>query len=121
MVYQSKQSLEAEARRQQEIEAGLISDRFPQVRKIRLEVEFHDSTGARVQRRCRDLLPESYALFDMKCPLDSTPFDLHPVVAKMISGRTKKQAGQVQCQGSQSDTDHSVSYQIEIDFRSKAR
>ena len=121
MVYQSKQSVEAELRRQQEIEAGLVSERFPQAKKIRLEVEFHDSSGARVQRRCRDLLPEAYAIFEMKCPLDATPFDLKPMVSKMIGDREKRKTGEVACAGSQSDTQHSTSYIIEIEYQGKAR
>ena len=121
MVYQSKQSVEAELRRQQEIDAGLVSERFPQVKKIRLEVEFHDASGARVQRRCRDLVPEAYAIFEMKCPLDATPFDLKPVVSKMISDREKKKSGEVKCAGSQSDTHHSTTYEIEIEYQGKSR
>ncbi len=121
MVYQSKQSVEAEARRQQEIEAGKISERFPQVRKIRLEVEFHDATGARVQRRCRDLPTDAFAIFDMKCPLDATPFDLKPVVTRMIADHIKERSGEVKCDGSRPGSEHSTSYQIEIEYSSKRR
>ncbi len=121
MVYQSKQSIEAEARRQQEIEAGLISEKFPTVKKIRLEVEFHDATGARVQRRCRDLPPEAYALFDMKCPLDSTPLDLKNIVTRMVHDRETKKRGELKCAGSQTETSHNASYHIDIDYQSKRR
>ncbi len=121
MVYQSKQSIEAEARRQQELEAGLVSERFPQVKKIRLEVEFFDATGARVQRRCRDLPPDAYALFEMKCPLDSTPLNLKPIVTRMISDRAKDRSGEVKCTGSRPGTDHSATYVITIEYSTKKR
>lgn len=121
MVYQSKQSVEAEARRQQEIEAGLVSERFPKVKLIRLEVRFHDATGAQVQRRIRDLPPDAYAIFEMKCPLDSSPLDLKPVVTRMVSDKEKKKSGELKCAGSQGDAQHNAVYQIDIEYRAKAR
>jgi hypothetical protein len=117
VVYQSKQSVEAEARRQQELDAGLLSERFAQVKKVRLEVEFHDSTGARVQKRCRDLTPEAYAIFEMKCPLDTSPFDLGNVVARMVGERSKERTGEVKCAGSRSDNEHTINYRIEIEYQ----
>src|SRR5437867_13144055 len=116
VVYQSKQSVEAEARRQQELEAGLISERFPQVKKIRLEVRFHDASGAQVQRRIRDLPPDAYAIFEMKCPLDAAPLDLKNIATRMIHDREKKKSGEVKCAGSQTDTHHIATYQIEIEY-----
>ena len=121
MVYQSKQSVEAEARRQQEIEAGLVSERFPKVKMIRVEVRFHDATGAQVQRRIRDLPPDAYAIFEMKCPLDSSPLDLKPIVMKMVHDRERKKSGELKCAGSQGDAQHSAAFQIEIEYRAKAR
>ena len=121
MVYQSKQSVEAEARRQQELEAGLVSERFPTVKKVRLEVEFHDATGTRVQRRCRDLPPTAYALFDMKCPLDSTPLDLKNIVLHMVKDRETKKRGEIKCAGSQIESHHAASYNIHIEYQTKRR
>jgi len=121
VVYQSKQSVEAEARRLQELEAGLVSERFPKVKKIRLEVRFHDASGAQVQRRIRDLPPEAYAIFEMKCPLDSTPFDLKPVVTRMVSDRERKKSGEIKCAGSQTESHHVANYQIEIEYQGKSR
>jgi hypothetical protein len=119
VVYQSKQSVEAEARRLQEVEAGLVSERFPKVKLIRVEVRFHDATGAQVQRRIRELPPDAYAIFEMKCPLDSTPLDFKPIVTRMIHDREKKKSGEMRCAGSQTDTQHSAAYQIEIEYRTK--
>jgi hypothetical protein len=121
VVYQSKQSVEAEARRQQELEAGLVSERFPKVKLIKLEVRFHDATGAQVQRRIRELPPDAYAIFEMKCPLDSTPLDFKPIVTRMIHDKEKKKAGEMKCAGSQIDTQHSAAYQIDIDYRSSSK
>jgi hypothetical protein len=119
VVYQSKQSVEAEARRQQEIEAGLVSERFPKVKMIRVEVRFHDATGAQVQRRIRELPPDAYAIFEMKCPLDAAPLDLKPTVMRMVHDKEKKKAGEVKCAGAQADTQHSAAYQIEIEYRKR--
>jgi len=121
VVYQSKQSIEAEARRQQEIEAGLVSERFAQVKKIRLEVRFFDSSGAQIQRRIRELAPTDYAIFEMKCPLDATPFDLKSVVTRMVQDREKKKSGEVKCAGAQSESQHKAIYQIDIEFQGKSR
>jgi hypothetical protein len=121
VVYQSKQSVEAEARRQQEIEAGLVSVRFPTVKKIRMEVEFHDATGARVQRRCRDLPPNTFALFDMKCPLDSTPIDFKNIVTHMIKDRETKKRGEIKCPGSTTESHHAATYNIHIEYQTKRR
>ena len=121
VVYQSKQSAEAEARRLQELEAGLVSERFPKVKKIRLEVRFHDATGAQVQRRIRELPRDAYALFDMKCPLDATPLDLKTIVTRMVHDREKKKSGEAKCAGGLADSHHSAAFQIEIEYQHKSR
>lgn len=99
----------------------LVSDRFPRVKKIRLEVEFHDPGGIRVQRRCRDLVPEAPANFQMKCPLDAAPADLLPLVSKMVAKRLKQQQGELRCTGSRRDSEHIATYSIAIEYRSKRR
>ena len=118
MVYQTSK---AQERRQLEIDAGLISERYPQVRNIHLEVEFRNSSGKRVQLRCRDLPLHSYAIFEMKCPLDDTPFDLQPVVEKMISAHKRQLSDEVMCSGSRSDSQHVASYNIKIQYLPRSK
>lgn len=98
-----------------------LSQQFPRVKSLRMEVEFFDASGARIQRRCRQLLPDTPAAFDMKCPLDSTPLDLRPIVARMVSGRVKDRADQILCSGSRAGEQHSISYEITIQYLTKGR
>ena len=100
---------------------SLLSDVFPSIRKVRLEVEFYDAAGVRVQRRCRDLHADSPANLAMKCPLDSAPLDLNSVIEKMVSQRVKDRAEEVKCAGARADSRHSANYRIEIEYGSKRR
>ncbi|GEM_PF-5306872 len=95
-----------------------VSEQFPRAKLIRLQVEFHDSTGARIQRRCRDLAPDSPGVFDMKCPLDAVPIDFKPIIARMIRSREKKRTGQNRCTASQADSEHNATYIIAIEYKS---
>lgn len=113
MPYQTAKEQE---RRQREIDAGLISQWFPGVDCIRLEVEFQDSSGKRVQFRCRNFSPDSSAIFEMKCPLDHAPFDLKSEVSTMLSSRTPEQNGKVKCDGRHNDSEHEIFYKITLDF-----
>ena len=106
---------------QQEPPPPLLSELFPLIKKIRLEVQFYDSTGVRIQRRCRDLSAEAPANLEMKCPLDSTPLDLAPAISKMVSQRAKERSEEINCAGSRADSKHSVSYRIDIEYTSKRR
>lgn len=100
---------------------SLLSEVFPQAKKIQIEVEFHDASGVRVQRRCRELAPDSRAVFDMKCPLDTTPLDLTSVLEKMISQRLKDRSEELKCAGSRADNKHNVTFRIDIEYMTKKR
>ncbi len=118
MVYASKQAL---VRRQKEIDAGLVSDRFPQVKRIRIEVEVHNPSGKLVQRRCRDISPEGYSIFQMKCPLDGEPLDFLSVLSKMVSNRIEERKSKFECNGSPRGSQHTISIEIHIEYLPKVR
>jgi hypothetical protein len=113
----TKQAIEAEQRRQQELAAGLVSERFAGVALIRFEVVFHDLEGRPVQRRVREYPGEAFAIFEIKCPFEGSLFDLLPIITKMISGKAKHREGELVCQGVEGGDHHRMTYKIDVQFR----
>ena len=106
---------------QQEPPPSPLSETFPSIKRVRIEVQFYDSAGVRIQRRCRELTATVPTNLAMKCPLDSTALDLTPAIEKMVSQRVKERAEEIKCAGSRADSRHNVSYRIEIEYVSKRR
>ena len=114
MRHLSRSQRNAEDRRQLELDSGFIFERFPEVQRILLEVDFYDGNGKRVQRRRRDISPKAYAIFQNKCPQDEATLDLMPMISQMTSNRTKERSDDVECSGSRDR--HTVSYRISIEY-----
>ncbi len=115
-----------ELQRQKKIDAGLISDRFPKVSSIVINMTYHKKlpTQALLVRTIY-FSPDSYAYFKMGCltkKCDNGGFELTRLVKSMVKKKSKLDKGNLACNGKNIDiaSDHAkISYEINIKYNNK--
>ena len=112
-----------EQKKQKRIDAGLVSERFPNVEGMTIQMTYyHNVENPILMRRTVNVFPSSYAYFNMECMIkgcDEGGFDLSKIIAKQIKQQKKSVKGTMVCKGNNSDlnSDHgSVSYEINIKY-----
>ncbi len=114
--------------RQKEIDAGLVSDRFPKVSGIEINMTYHHKSNDQLLMiRTINFSSTSYALFDLKCltkGCDNGGFELTKVITGMVKNRKKSIKGKLVCSGknSPSSSEHAkISYEIGIKYNKKSK
>jgi len=92
-----------ELKKQIDIAAGLVSDRFPGVSGIVIHMTYYRETVIPVLMvRTVNIFPTSYANFKMDCMIkgcDGGGFDLNSIVATMVKTHKRVSKGSLVCQG----------------------
>lgn len=104
-------------------DAGLVSERFPNISGIIINMAYYQKGPNPVlMRRTVNILPASYAYFNMECMIKGCAdggFDLTSVIANMVKTRKNVKKGNIICRG-KIDTkyfDHaSIEYNIAIKY-----
>ncbi|MBI5740987.1 MAG: hypothetical protein HZA16_09715 [Nitrospirae bacterium] len=113
-----------ELKKQNNLAAGLVSDRFPSVSDIVINMTYFQR-GERpvLMVRTVNIVPTSYALFKMDCMIrgcDGGGFDLTSVVVDMVKTRKKVKKGSIDCHGNidARSADHaSIEYEAMIKYK----
>lgn len=126
----SKQNYMArmELNRQNRLATGLLSERFPEVSSILINMTYYQKgVNPVLMLRTIHVLPSDSAYFNMDCMIKGCVdggFDLTSVIKKTVKARKKTVKGKLVCRG-KTDTnsaDHaSVDYEIGIQYRKKSR
>ena len=113
-----------ELKKQGNIAAGLVSDRFPTVSGIVIHMTYYRKAAMPVLMvRTINIYPTSYAYFKMDCMIkscDGGGFDLTAVVTNMVKTHTKVRKGALVCHGNVDDlpSEHaSVEYEAVIQYK----
>jgi hypothetical protein len=113
-----------EQRKQDRLDAGLVSDRFPEVLGMVLNMTYYRKVASPVLMvRTVNVFPDSYAYFHMECMIDGCVnggFDLTSAISQMVRNRKSSAKGMLSCGGEANlaGSDHaSVSYEISIQYR----
>lgn len=117
-------ALRKELRKQNNLAAGLVSDRFPAVSDIVINMTYY-RRGANpvLMVRTVNIVPTSYALFKMDCMIkgcDGGGFDLTSVVSDMVKTHKKMKKGAIVCHGNVDAraSDHaSIDYETVIQYK----
>ena len=124
MVNRQNFAVIKELKRQKNLAAGLVADRFPSVSDIVISMTyFQKSERPVLMVRTVNIVPTSYALFKMDCMIkgcDEGGFDLNSVVADMVKSRKKVKKGAIACQGNidKLSSDHaSIEYETVITYK----
>jgi hypothetical protein len=111
-------------RTQQKLESGLVSEHFPKVSSIVIDVRnCYGKINPITVLRTLNFWPNSYAYFNIECLskgcLDGG-FDLDQVVTTMVKGHKGSGEGEIVCDGNNLSSDHSnIHYKINIQYNKK--
>jgi len=110
------------------IESGLVSERFPNVNTIKLQMTYyHNSENPVLMQRTVNVFPTSHAYFNMECMVrgcEGGGFDLAPVVKKQIKQKKKSSKGKMVCKGkvNEQSKDHAhITYEISVAFSKRKK
>ncbi|GBE40266.1 MAG TPA: hypothetical protein ENH45_01625 [Nitrospirae bacterium] len=112
-----------ELKKQARLKAGLLSDKYPSVSGIVLQMTYyHNSENPLLMERTVNVFPSSYAYFLMECMIKTCEeggFDLSRIIAKTIKQKKKVVRGEMACKGKIDNTarDHaSIIYKINVKY-----
>ncbi len=117
-----------ELNRQNRLASGLLSERFPGVSGIVIQMTyFQKGANPVLMLRTINILPSDAAFFNMECVIKGCGgggFDLTKVIANMVKARKKVGKGKLFCCGKIDERalDHaSVEYEIGIQYGKRSR
>ena len=117
-------ALKVELKKQVNIAAGLVSDRFPSVSGIVIHMTYYRKAAIPLLMvRTVNIFPTSYAYFKMDCMIkgcDGGGFDLTSVVTNMVKAHKKMKNGSLDCSGTADaiESDHArIEYAAVIQYK----
>ncbi len=126
MSNKQHQSVKAELLKQNKLAAGLVSERYPKVSSIVLNMTYYQKgVNPVLMVRTVNVLPTTHAYFNMECMIRDCVnggFDLTPIIKKMVKTLKKTVKGKLVCKGRNDglEADHaSIVYEINIRYNNK--
>jgi hypothetical protein len=117
-----------ELKKQNNIDAGLVSERFPEVSGIVLHMTYYrNAMLPLLMVRTLNVFPTSYANFKMDCMIKGCKgggFDLTSVIAGMVKSHRKEGKGTIACCGKADavDDDHArIEYEAVIKYKKQLK
>jgi hypothetical protein len=115
----NKRNEAREERLRQELEAGLISDRFPEVSNIVVKMEYVKE-GTTSLLRTLNFYPESHAYFRMSClgeGCEDGGLDLTRAITTMIKKHKTSAKGKLSCKNNDPEAVHAdMVYEISMEY-----
>jgi len=128
MIQRQDHLKKLELKKQQRIDAGLVSDRFPQVAGMVINMTYyHKAENPLLMQRTVNVFPTSHAYFNMECMTkgcEEGGYNLTPVIRKNIKQKKRSFKGKMICKGKNGEkaSDHaSIAYEINIQYNKKKR
>jgi hypothetical protein len=108
-------------KKQQRIEAGLVSEHFPGVSSIVIHVtNSYKGIIPETILRTLNFWPNSYAYFNIECLSEDCRdggFDLSRIISMMIRNHTNAEEGELMCNSGNLSSDHSsIYYKVSIAY-----
>ena len=123
MANRNNYAAKAELHKQRKSAAGLISEHFPQVAGMVIQLTYYqDRANSLLMVRTVNVFPTSSAYFRMDCMTkgcEDGGFDLTSVIRGMIRDKKREKKGRIECRGkgeSVSAGHASVEYDIAIRY-----
>ncbi len=123
MIHRQNHLKKMELKKQNKQDAGLVSDRFPDVSGIIIHMTYyHKAENPVLMERTINVFPTSYAYFNMECMIkgcESGGFDLTSLISRQIKQHKKSIKGSMICKGKDealSSNHASVNYEINIKY-----
>jgi len=110
-----------ELHRQLRLAAGLVSEHYPKVSSLVINMTYYrKGENPVVMVRTVNYSPGGSAYFKMECATKDCVgggFDLTPVIAEMVEGRRGSKKGRLLCVGSLSPGHAEIAYEITILYK----
>jgi hypothetical protein len=108
--------------------AGLVSERYPEVSSIVLQMTYYQKTSDPIlMKRTVNFMSNNYASFHMECMREECTnggFNLAPVVAGLVKNRKKTVKGKLFCNGKNeavSPGHASIAYEVSIQYNKRVK
>ncbi len=116
----SRKEEEQRERKQRKIDAGLLSQRYPDVSSVVISMNYYQRDAAPVfMERIVNFFPSSAAYFLMECMRYNCVdggYNLEPVIASMTRGRLESGDGELACPGDNPSCHARINYTIAIRY-----
>ena len=126
MAHRQNYTVKLDQRKQKKIAAGLVSERFPEVSGMVIQMTyFRKGLNPVLMLRTVNVFPTAYAYFYMDCMITGCidgGFDLSPVIREMVKKHTRLKKGTLVCSGENDGlaSDHArIDYEVTITFNKK--
>jgi hypothetical protein len=127
MAHKQNQFAKMDLKKQQRVAAGLVSDRFPEIRDMVIYMTYlRKGLNPVLMLRTVNISPTAYAYFNMDCMIKGCVdggFDLTPVITEMVKKHQKLKKGNLECCGKNAElgSDHAnIAYEVTITFNKKS-
>ncbi len=117
-----------ELKNKAKLDAGLMSERFPNVEGIIIKMTYyHNSENPVLMQRTINVFSTSYAYFHMDCMIRGCTgggFDLSSIIAKQIKKKEKTSKGKMPCKNKDAELepDHAhISYDINVQYSKRKK
>lgn len=129
MIQRQDHIKKMELKKQHRQDAGLVSERFPQVAGMVIHIiYYHKAENPVLMERTVNIFPSSYAYFNMECMSKDCVgggYDLTQAINKNIKQQKKSFKGKMVCKGKnngQKAPDHaSIDYEVTITYLKKKK
>lgn len=112
-------------RKQQKTDAGLISERYPEISTIVIFMNYYQkNNGPSIMQHTVNFFPGSAAYFHMECIRKDCVdggFNLEPVISSMMRSRKESAKGELTCEGNDMASHHArIDYNIVIKYNNNS-
>jgi hypothetical protein len=104
-------------KRQQRIDAGLLSELFPKVVEISIAMKYSQTGVLEPLSRTVNFFPSSYAVFKVSCLCSECidgGFDFAKIISTMVGTRKMVSKGKISCNGCSTPECSDVTYTVTI-------
>lgn len=115
----SRRNSARQVRQQQRLDAGFLSEHFPEVVGIVVSMMYSQKGMLNSLPRTVNFYPGSCALFKIDCltwGCVDGGFDLTYVITSMIKSRRETSKGEISCEGSPSPDHSTITYEITVKY-----
>ena len=119
MSRRSKMSAAKAEKKQQRLEAGIVSDLFPKVKQIAIDMIYSQTGVLEPLSRAVNFYPGSSAIFKMHClcsECDEGNFDFTKIISSMVKTNKSASKGKIGCDGCSAPECADVVYEITIKY-----
>ncbi len=120
----SRKNAARNERLHQRVEAGSVSEHFPEVKNIVVNMIYNQVGLNKALIRTVNFFPDSYAFFRVDCvnrDCADGGFDLTRVIKTMVQKRKEAAKGELNCEGNGPSAGHSaITYEVAIQYEMAA-